>query len=86
MIKTYELVYILPDGFVIGVKYMRPVGMQVNTFCKGAINVAAGMAALVYNQAFETALPGLMGKYASKQAGAYYEVIVWGLMVWRHKL
>ena len=86
VVERCKPVYIVPDSFVVGMKNMRTVGMQVNALGKGAVNIAAGMCSLINNQAAKPALQCLMGKYGTKKACAYNEVIVWWLMVRRHKL
>ena len=69
-------VHEVPHLFVGGVEDMSTVFVDVNAFDTLAIDVTAEVRAFVYDEAGLACLTGFVGEGGAKEAGAYYQIIV----------
>lgn len=77
-IELDDGVHKVPHLPVGGVEDMGTVLVDVNAFDVLAIDVTAEVGAFVYDEAGFASLTGFVGEGGAEEAGAYYEVIVYG--------
>ena len=75
-VECGQLIYILPDAFIIGMEDVRAVPVHVNAVHVFVENVAPCVVALVDDKTAITALAGFVGKGGAKEPRPHNEVIV----------
>ena len=75
-VKWNYTIHKVPYLFVISMEDVCSILMNIDTFHFFAIDVSTQLRAFVYHKAFLSLLLGLMSKCGTKEARAYYKVIV----------
>ena len=71
-IKLHKGIYVVPDVFVIGVKDVRSVGVDIDSFYILTVRVASNVISTVNDQAFFSSFCGFMCPDISKEACTNY--------------
>lgn len=75
-VERYKAVHEVPYLFVVSMENVCTILMNVYAFHIFAIDVTTQVRAFIYHKAFLSLLRGLLREGGTKEARAYYEIIV----------